>query len=326
MKDNQLKNRVCSIHSRNGLYRIIGLWLFIIATSPISAIPEVDPQKFEHFVHSRLKDRVKGYSFTLVAPGQTVVDGAGGFAQGPSNGNVPMSTSIVSNIGSVSKVITGVAFLDLIRENRIAEGTVNQQLEAKVADFLPPRLKAQYKNGIKDLTFRDLLIHKSGLIQANSEEPQDQPPSGWRKLEWALQRGTIRQPGTGGIDYNNTNISLMRFIIPTIAYPSETAWIEEQYGDLPDREEYFESILSAYNNMFKNYMTYVFFLRYFQARSQSAILTMSSVKRVLPNHIHIEMLLMGIFLVLALVHHKEAFSLVHDNWRNLRKFLVIRMI
>ncbi len=85
-----------------GVIAVVAAASFLVAPVCANEIPDLDPKKFKAFVDARLGNRVKGYAFTLVAPGKTVVDGAGGYAQDPANGNVPMSTSIVSNIGSVS--------------------------------------------------------------------------------------------------------------------------------------------------------------------------------------------------------------------------------
>ncbi len=241
---------------------MVGALLMMVFLSQARAgdVREVNPDKFEHFVHSRLKDRVQGYSFTLVAPGQTKAHGAGGYAQHPSDGNVPMTTSVYSNIGSVSKVITGVAFLHMLREHPIGSGTVNQQLDTEVRRFLPPRLRRQYQSKLRGLTFRHLLTHKSGLVQETNDRPD-----GWTNIEWALHKGSTN-PGTGRRDYNNTNISLMRLFIPMIAYPNATAWQEAEHGYAAGRRAYFDAILPVYNNMYKNYMNRRFFKEIFSGQ------------------------------------------------------------
>ncbi|MBV2360645.1 beta-lactamase family protein [Thalassococcus sp. CAU 1522] len=210
-----------------------------------------DLLRFKYFLHERFDGRTKGFAYTLVKGQVTLTDGAMGWAQDPTDGNVRMSPEIPSNIGSVSKLVTGVALMHLLRERPGNNGTVNQQLDLPLVDFLPRDWRQQYGAGLRGLTLKHLLQHKSGLLEEGDEE------DGFKALHWALRQGTQRTPGTRR-DYNNNNISVMRFVIPRIAYPNETTFLDDLHAGKPEKA-YWDALLPQYNALYKQYMTVTFF-------------------------------------------------------------------
>ena len=210
-----------------------------------------DLLRFKYFLNETFDGRTKGFAYTLVKGQETLTDGAIGWAQDPSDGNVRMTSAIPSNVGSVSKLITGTALLHLLRERPIASGTVNQQLEEPLLRFLPRDWQQQYDDGLEDITLRHLLQHKTGLPKEGDEE------DGYKALHWALKEGAQIPPGDVR-DYNNNNISVMRFVIPRIFYPNETAFLDDQHAGKPPKE-YWRALLPQYNALFKEYMFARFF-------------------------------------------------------------------
>lgn len=226
------------------------------ALQPVAAadVPSVKSDRFDFFMTNRFSGRTKGFAYALVRKNRTVTEGAGGWAQDPRDGNLRMSTTVPSNIGSVSKLITGVAFMHLLRETPISGGTVNQQLDEEIRGYLPKDWRTRYGRKLRNLTFRHLLQHKSGLPREKDTKP------GWPKVEYALSKGTTN-PGAERL-YNNNNISLMRFLIPRIAYPNETAFIDNLHAG-KSRQAYWDAILPQYNALYKKYMNQFFFPKIF---------------------------------------------------------------
>ena len=53
--------------------------------------------------------------------------------------------------------------MNLPRENPIASGTVNQQLDTEIIDYMPEALQSRFRNKLNGLTLRRLSLHRSGL-------------------------------------------------------------------------------------------------------------------------------------------------------------------
>ncbi len=233
----------------------------VAATFGLAYIPsagadtDVSVSTFQNFMHARLNGRTKGYAFALVSPEATIAKGSGGYAQAPGDGNVRFTIDTVSNLGSVSKLISSTAFLNLIRDEPIADGTVNQQLDTEILPYLPEGLESRFRNKLQGLTFRDVLLHRTGLRGYQGDDEFD--PTGDRStLEHALALGTT-SPG-GSYQYNNENISLMRFFIPHIAYPSETARIHDRHRNKTGTA-YFNAVRDEYHGLLDRYLKDVFF-------------------------------------------------------------------
>jgi len=226
-------------------------------------VPSVDVDKFNFFMQERFRGRSKGFAYALVQRNRTVTEGAIGWAQDPRDGNVRMATNTPSNIGSVSKLITGVALLHLLRNTPIGPGTVNEQLDTEIVGYLPRDWRSRYGDKLKGLTFRHLLQHKSGLPRERDTQP------GWQKVDYALSKGPVLDGCTRQTrdskttltcprQYNNNNISLMRFLMPQIAYANEAEFIDNLHAGKA-RQAYWNGILPQYNALYKKYMNTRFF-------------------------------------------------------------------
>ncbi len=237
-----------------------GIALF--STLSIADIPLVDAERFNDFLHARLDDRTKAYSFALVNRDGTVVQSSRGWAQEPGDGGVRMTNSIVSNIGSVSKLITGVALLHLLREQPIVDGTVSQQLNQQMRNYLPSGLRERFGGDLRGLTLRHLLQHKSGFPGYQGDKGFT-VPSGKGRLEHVLDLGTAG-PGDKR-QYHNENLSVMRFIIPKIAYPTQTAFIDTSFPNLSGTP-YYDAVRVRYERLYDQYMQEVFFPKIFSGK------------------------------------------------------------
>jgi len=242
-----------------GIYKLsalaaVALALVFMPAGLSQADPDVSRSTFQEFMHDRLNGRTKGYAFALVSPDGITAKGSGGYAQDPQDGNVRFTLDTVSNLGSVSKLISSTAFLDLLRDKPIADGTVNQQLDTEILPYLPEGLESRFRNKLRGLTFRHVLLHKTGLRGFNGDDEFE--PTGDRStLEHAMALGAA--PGSG-YRYNNENISMMRFFIPHIAYPNATAQIHQRHRN-KFGTAYFNAVRDEYHDLLDRYLKDVFF-------------------------------------------------------------------
>ena len=250
----------------------LALALLVSGSLPAQAqeIPPLDRNRFETSMHDRLRDNTVGYAFALTGPVNILAEGADGWAQKPGDGNVRMTVRTPSHIGSVSKLMSGTGLLYLLREKPISNGTVNQQLDAPVSDYLPQKMKQAYRDRLSGVTLRNLLMHKSGLVRFQQADGRDvgycdggaPVPDGWINIDYALSRGA-QAPGTQRT-YDNCNISVLRFVIPRIAFPDQAASIDAAHAN-KSGAAYGAAVEPAYRFLFTTFMYTQFFNSVFQA-------------------------------------------------------------
>ena len=195
----------------------------IPAADPVNLIREQNPSptfnavRFEDAVNKRLKDLPKGYAI-VVANKQGIQGRAeGGWAQDPTDGNLKMTTKIPSCIGSCSKMLAVAALLNLL------EAMPGVKLDDPVFSKLPKKWQQKYKNSrVECITYRQLLQHRSGFRKGSDTGNLD-----------SLGGLSGSCPTTAiGWSYNNSNISLFRYLVTNLAYPQEGEAIEKKLADL----------------------------------------------------------------------------------------------
>jgi CubicO group peptidase (beta-lactamase class C family)/D-alanyl-D-alanine dipeptidase len=82
---------------------------------------------------------------------------AAGFGFQDRDKKTPATAETVYRVGSVSKLFTDVAIMQLVEEGKL-------DLDAPVAKYVPT-FKPVYKKGEKEITLRMLMAHRSGLIR-----------------------------------------------------------------------------------------------------------------------------------------------------------------
>ena len=137
--------------------------------------------------------------------GKPVYFRSSGWAQLPDDGFVGWGLHVPMNIGSVSKVVTAVATVRLLRE-------LNISLKTPIADFLP-----QYwptGPGVDAITFHDLLRHRSGLGGLlNFGGTFSSGPGDFAYAKAQIALGNL---GTGKYDYKNINFAILRVLFATL--------------------------------------------------------------------------------------------------------------
>lgn len=211
---------------------------------------------FEQAVHQRFAGKVMGYSVVIANQDGLVTKVSGGYAQAPGDGNVPMRTNVASNLGSVSKMLSGVALLQLFEQGALFDGTVDEQLDTPIWDKLPPKWQQAYAgNNLELITYRHLLQHKSGFRISDGTATANKGDG--TKMSYVLSRG-IRLDNFDVRDYNNFNISILLYLIPAIAYPDIVDDFDAYYGDLAVGP-YSVGITPWYGALYEYYMRHEFF-------------------------------------------------------------------
>lgn len=171
--------------------------------------PAFSLERFAAQLRSRLQGNCTGWAFVINQNGQEAAADAGGRAITSTDtdgsntliGTQNMTPDTRVNVASVSKTITAVAVLRLLRQ--IGLGTL---------DDIWPYLPDEWPLGpnVEQLRFHGLLAHRSGLTSTNTNFNQTLPDQG---LRTAIQTGA--NPGAT-YNYLNANFALFRVIIPTL--------------------------------------------------------------------------------------------------------------
>lgn len=125
-------------------------------------------------------------------------------------GNLPYDLFAKFHIASMSKTLTAIATLQLLKQNNLTTYT-------KIKDYLP----SDWTLGpnIDKIYFRDLLRHESGIrVTSDTAKNGDE----YRRLKKKIQEGVLAD-SFGVNQYQNMNFSLLRVIIPKLAGFSDLA-------------------------------------------------------------------------------------------------------
>ncbi len=215
---------------------------------------------FEDQIHQKCAGKVKGYSFVITSSRGFEAKVSSGYAQAPKDGNVLMKTHVASCIGSASKVLSGIALLNLFDKHKLADISVQEQLDTSIWNKLPTKWQDSFPNrniekityrlrNIEKITYRLLLQHKSGFRVGDTEASNNTQGT---KMSYVIARG-VKQSDIGIRKYNNFNFWILLYLIPAIAYPKSVEKIHSQYKHL-DVNEYSKKIESEYSELYCKYM------------------------------------------------------------------------
>jgi CubicO group peptidase (beta-lactamase class C family) len=137
--------------------------------------------------------------------GKLVYLGSSGWAQLPNDGSVGWGPHVPMNIASVSKFVTAVATIRLLRESNIS-------VKTPIAGFLPRYWPTG--PGVDAITFHDLLRHESGLGSLlNVGGTFSTGPGDFATAKAQIALGNY---GTGTYDYKNINFAILRVLFATL--------------------------------------------------------------------------------------------------------------
>ncbi|MDA7881932.1 serine hydrolase [Akkermansiaceae bacterium] len=207
---------------------------------------------FEERVHQTFEGDVKGYAVVIANDEGFQGKVSGGWARDPNDGGRRMTTYRAGNVGSVAKLYSGVALMQLLE----AMGPdIDTALDQAIGPFLPQRWldddnPLQVSNAHEAITFRQLLNHTAGLADLGSgSRPANlvDNPSYFN----------FTQP-LGAPVYSNENSRIQTYLIPRLAYPFAMQVVEATYENA-DFDEYLDEVMEAYGLKFEEYMRDVFF-------------------------------------------------------------------
>ena len=210
---------------------------------------------FEESVRATMNGIVKGYAFAVAdRDGKIQARAAGGWAQAPSDGDVRMTTTTLSGLGSVSKMMSGAALLHLFERHALANTSVDQQLDMPMLAKLPEKWQTQWRGrNLERITYRHLLQHQSGFRDGSCESKERKP------LEYLSDGVKIADVGTFRC-YNNFNFYLLRYLIVSIAYPGEAAAIHKKFESL-SLEDYTAKVNVAFSHEYERFLRQEFLPR-----------------------------------------------------------------
>ncbi len=131
---------------------------------------------------------------------------AAGYGYQDRDRKLPATAETVYRVGSVSKLFTDVAIMQLVEEGKI-------DIDAPVAKYIPD-FKPTYKEGEKPITLRMLMTHRSGLIReppvGNYFDPSE---PGLAKTVASLNGIGLIYPPESRIKYSNAAIGVVGFAL-----------------------------------------------------------------------------------------------------------------
>jgi hypothetical protein len=174
---------------------------------PFTELWEINLDTFHQSLRTTLDPLGVGYCYMMRRKGKLVHLHTSGWAQLPNDGQVGWGLHIPMNVASVSKFVTAIATVRLLRD-------ANIPLKTSVAGFLP-----QYwpqGRGIGNVTFHDLLRHEAGLGGSITG-----PGAG----NFAEAQGEISSgsSGIGTYNYRNVNFAILRVLFATLTTTLSTS-------------------------------------------------------------------------------------------------------
>jgi CubicO group peptidase (beta-lactamase class C family) len=112
------------------------------------------------------EDHVPGAALAIIKDGEIVLEKGYGFRD--RDGQAPVTTATLFNIGSISKSFTALGVTQLVDQQRA-------DLDAPVINYLP-NFRLSDPTAVQAVTLRRLLSHNSGL-PADEQWPQQVPPT-----------------------------------------------------------------------------------------------------------------------------------------------------
>lgn len=158
-----------------------------------------DGKGFCDSLHKDLASQVAGYAMRMRQHGQTIWTLEWNWAKEPQDGGVGWTPEQRMHVASCSKLVTAIAMTKLLDERKIP-------FDTKIVDYLP---KYWAKGpGVDQVTFAQLLTHRSGFHFGQNESPSD-----YAFMKSVVALGTSH---VGQYDYQNMNFGLCRILLSTL--------------------------------------------------------------------------------------------------------------
>jgi serine beta-lactamase-like protein LACTB len=193
--------------------RLLALLALLAFASPAVAQPAVQPPEayrpavaeLEKIIRHELADKKLPALSVALVDDQKVV-WAAGFGFQDHGRKVPATAETVYRVGSVSKLFTDVAVMQLVERGEL-------DLDADVAKYVPD-FKPAYKEGEKPVTLRMLMSHRAGLVR--------EPPVGnyFDPSEPSLEKSVLSLNGLPPVyppgsrtKYSNAGVGAVGYVV-----------------------------------------------------------------------------------------------------------------
>jgi beta-lactamase family protein len=164
---------------------------------------------FERNLRAALDGRTVGYAYSIGTGGKLDRQaGVGSARVAPDMPVTPQSATKAMTVASISKPVTAAATLRLLEQKNIS-------VDSPIGPWLPAAWKRGA--GVDSITFRDLMTHRSGLLQnyqAATGTTQGVSTGSWDNIRIAVGHNL----GSKSYKYANMNFSIFRIMVPKIAY------------------------------------------------------------------------------------------------------------
>ncbi len=173
-------------------------------------IPGLNLEVFDAQLRSNLNTGLKGYTYLIMKDGQVKYTYSDGHARSPQDGLQPWDEFQKMHVASISKTITTVATLRLLKMKGLDPSE-------KIYKYLPPDW--QIGPNVQSLTFSDLMSHRAGFLDKINDAPTLSTEYDGLKIMVAN--------GANGMKsriYSNVHHALLRIILPVLwDYPNNSA-------------------------------------------------------------------------------------------------------
>ncbi len=192
---------------------LFGFAVLITVTRPIAAqtLPRVNVREIDNFIADTVaRNRVPGFSIVIVQDDQMIL--CKGYGQAASGRAMTAQTPLY--VGSVAKVFTATAVMQLVEQGRI-------ELDAPVGRYIPWFRVASGETA-HQITVRHLLNHTSGLRQTDDPGGSNLSPSMEEQVRRMRDTPVVAPPGTK-FQYDSQNYRTLGLLIERVSGQS--------YGD-----------------------------------------------------------------------------------------------
>ncbi len=179
--------------------------------------PSLNLEVFDSQLRTSIPSGLKGYTYLIMKDGKVYYTHSEGYARSPQDGLQHWDELQKMHVASISKTITTVATLRLLKQKGISP-------EEPIASFLPP----DWHIGpyVDQISFRDLMRHKAGFLGVIDEA--EYLSTSWTGLKTMVAHGAN---GFKTRKYSNVHHALLRVILPVLwNYPhSSVVSYDENY-------------------------------------------------------------------------------------------------
>lgn len=188
--------------------------VFLAAAAPAPKVQAADEggivRRFEEGIRAELqRGAISGVSVALVEDQRTLF--AGGFGFADKKRRVPSARDTVYRAGSISKLFTALATMQLAEQGRL-------KLDAPVTQYLPALGIASPFEDAAPMTLRQLMCHRSGMVR---EAPVggylDDAQAGTAKAVASLSGCALVYPPNTRTKYSNSGVAIEGHVVEKLS-------------------------------------------------------------------------------------------------------------